>query len=167
MTEIETSPITATRGYLPRRDPLERFEVDGHSSEIGSYLGGFDALGNALPSRLEGGTIESIDEDLTSPPKGLFDQLSRRETIRVCRITAFLASAFVHETERDPVDRPPASLARPLYRSSRWLGRRPVLSYDLLCLHNFRRPDGGHEIWIDNLDTLQAFTSLEHSPGVT
>ncbi|WP_255169271.1 indoleamine 2,3-dioxygenase [Natrononativus amylolyticus] len=151
--------IDERRGFLPEEDPLTRFEPAGDGA-VDAYLRRLDEFGERLPSLLAEGELRPLVEDLETPPDGLLEGLSDRETVRLCLLSGFLASGYVNRIGADPVDRLPAGVAVPLYRSSRRLGRKPILSYDLLCLHNFRRrdPDGG--LVLGNLETVQQFTDL-------
>ena len=152
--------IDERRGFLPDEDPLTRFDTTrGDGSD--AYLRRLDDLGARLPGLLDEGELRPLVDDLEAPPDGLLDGLTDRETIRLCLLSGFLASGYVNQIGADPVDRLPAGAAVPLYRTSRRLGRKPILSYDLLCLHNFRRrdPDGG--LVLENLGTVQQFTDLE------
>ncbi|WP_306061818.1 PrnB family protein [Natronococcus wangiae] len=152
--------VTATRGFLPESDPLLAFDTGDYDRPIANYLREFDRLGAELPGRLEDGTLRPAVRDLEPPPDGLFEVLSGRETIRLCLLSGFFASAYVNEIGADPVDRLSAGAAVPLYRTSQRFGRKPILSYDMLCLHNWQRrePDSGFDA--ENLDTVQQFTSL-------
>lgn len=158
---VSVAPVSEARGFLPEEDPIDRLETGRHRPAVESYLDALESAAESLPDRLDANEIRSIDEDLPRPPDGLVDELSDRETVRVCQANAFLASAYVHEIGSEPADRLPAAIAVPLYRSSARLGRQPILAYDLLCLHNFRRldPDDGFDL--DNLDTVQEFTHLD------
>jgi indoleamine 2,3-dioxygenase len=158
---IRADCVSSSRGFLPEHDPVRSFDVEERSGPIESYLEALDRHGRELPAHIEDGTVRSIHRDLEEPPAGLFDELSRRETVRVCQIAAFLASAYVHHLGSDPVEQLPERIAVPLYRSAKRLGRQPVLSYDLLCLHNFRRLNPAEPISLDNIDTIQEFTTLE------
>jgi indoleamine 2,3-dioxygenase len=158
-----TAPLALgdERGFLPREGPLPAFRTDRHGSAVASYLERLDELGAGLPDLLEVGDLRSAVRDLETPPVGLFDELSGREVVRVCLLSGFFASGYVNRIGSDPVDRLPAGAAVPLYRSSGLLGRKPILSYDVLCLHNWRRrdPDGGFAV--ENLDTIQQFRTLD------
>lgn len=152
--------VSADRGFLPEADPLTAFDVDRHEPAVGQYLRAIDRLGSELPDRLAAGTVRPAVDDLRTPPEGTFASLTDREAVRLCTLCGFFASAYVHEPGADPVDRLPAGAAVPLYHTSRRFGRKPILSYDVLCLHNWYRrdPDGG--LTPENLDTVQQFTAL-------
>lgn len=157
LTEYDVTP---TRGFLPESDPLLAFETSKRDRAVANFLREYDRLGTELPGRLEDGTLRPAVRDLEPPPNGLFEAISEREAVRLCLLSGFFASAYVHEIGADPVDRLPAGVAVPLYRTSQRFGRKPILSYDVLCLHNWQRrdPDAGFDV--DNLDTVQQFTSL-------
>lgn len=152
--------ITERRGFLPDEDPLARFDVDRHDGAVGDYLSTLDGLGDRLPTLLEDGESRAAIEALDAPPEGLFEALSDRECVRLCLLSGFFASGYVHEVGSGPVDSLPEGVAVPLYRTSRRLGRKPILAYDLLALHNFRRVDPAEGVVLDNLDTLLEFTTL-------
>lgn len=153
--------VDAERGFLARPDPLVSFDPGRHDGRVGEYLTRLDELGAALPERLEAGDLRPAVRDLGPPPDGTFADLTERELVRVRQLTSFLASAYVNEIRADPVDRLPAGAAVPLYRSSSLLDRRPVVAYDVLCLHNFRRDDTGGGFEVETVDTVQQFTSLD------
>lgn len=157
----QSSGIDLSRGFLPGTDPLVEFDVERHDRPVGVHLERLDQLGAALPELLETGSLRPAVRSLDPPPEGLFDGLTHRETVRVRQLAAFLASAYVHRIGADPVERLPEGVAVPLYRSSDRLDRKPVLSYDVLCLNNFRRepPDDGFAV--ENLDPVQRFTRLD------
>lgn len=152
--------LDGERGFLPAEDPLIAFKTDGHRPSVAGYLKRLDKLGAELPDRLEDGDLRLAVQDLEMPPDGLFDQLSGREVVRVCLLSGFFASGYVNEIGSEPVDQIPAGAAVPLYRSSELLGRKPILSYDVLCLHNWRRLDTDGGFALDNLDTVQQFRNL-------
>jgi len=152
--------VTERRGFLPTEDPLARFDVDGHRPAVADYLSTLDGLGERLPEHLDAGESRPAIEALDPPPDGLFDDLTRRECVRLCLLSGFFASGYVHEIGSDPVDRLPEGVAVPLYETSQRLGRKPILAYDLLALHNFRRVDPAEGVVLDNLDTLLEFTTL-------
>lgn len=153
--------VDAERGFLARPDPLVAFDPGCHDGRVGEYLARLDDLGATLPERLEAGDLRPAVRNLEPPPDGALSDLTERELVRVRQITSFLASAYVNEVGADPVDRLPAGAAVPLYRSSSLLDRRPVVAYDVLCLHNFRRDDPGGGFDVETVDTVQQFTSLD------
>ena len=140
---LDRYEVTAERGFLPERDPLVRFDVDRHDRPVANYLRTFDRLGAELPDRLADGGLRPAVESLPTPPDGTFESLTDRETVRLCLLAGFFASGYVNRIGADPVDRLPAGAAVPLYHTSRRLGRQPILSYDVLCLHNWRRDGSG------------------------
>lgn len=160
---LATHGVTETRGFLPTKDPLERFPTEELPSVVTPYLEELDALMEDLPRLLDSGEFRSVVRRLDEPPAGLFDVLDRRETVRLCQVSSFLASGFVHQPDSPAVDRLPAATAIPLYRTSVSLGRKPILAYDVLCLHNFRRrsPTETDGFELDNLDAVHLFTDLE------
>lgn len=153
--------VDEERGFLPDEDPLPRFPTDGRRGPVGTYLRELDRLGEALPDRLRDGDARPAVEALETPPDGTVDALTDQEVVRLCLLGAFFASGYVHQIGSDPVDRVPAGAAVPLYRASRRLGRKPMLSYDLLCLHNFRRLDPDDGLAVENVSPVQRFTDLE------
>jgi indoleamine 2,3-dioxygenase len=157
---LETYGITERRGFLPNEDPLVRFDVDSHGPERGAYLAELDRLGERLPELLAAGESRPELDRLDTPPDGLFDALSERELVRVCLLTGFFASGYANEIGSEPVDSLPAGVAVPLYRTSQRLGRKPILSYDLISLRNFERVDPDAGMALETLETLQQFTSL-------
>ena len=157
---LQRHGITESRGFLPNEDPLVRFDTSGYGSAVAEYLASLDALGGRLPELLDAGESRPVLDDLTPPPDGLVDGLSQRAVQRLCLLTGFFASGYVNEIGSGPVDSLPAGVAVPLYRSSQRLGRKPILSYDTIGLHNFRRLDPAGELTLDNLDTVQQFTAL-------
>jgi len=146
------------RGFLPPRDPLCEFDAERHTGDIGEYLRTLNRLGHRLPDLLDTGELRSAVRSLEAPPVGTLDDLNEREFTRLCLLSGFLASGYVNLIGAEPVDVLPRGVAVPLYETSREIGRKPILSYDLLCLHNFRRPDPAGDITLDNLDTVQQFT---------
>lgn len=157
---IERYTITAERGFLPNEDPLVAFDTDRHRPAVGSYLAALDDIGERLPELLESGEARPAVEALPGPPANLLGALSERETARLCLLAGFFASGYVNQIGSEPVDRLPASVAVPLYRASDALGRKPMLSYDHICLHNFQRRNEDGGLTLDNLDTVQQFTPL-------
>lgn len=159
---IDRHGIDADRGFLPNRDPLERFPRDAHDPTLDDYLRGMDLLGADLPALLADGTFREAATDLSPPPAGAIDALTDREVIRLCKLSAFFASGYVHQRDAEPAKRLPAGIARPLYRTSQRLQRRPILAYDLLVLHNFRRRGSGTDAFDpEHLEAIQQFTTLD------
>jgi len=78
-------------------------------------------------------------------------------------LSGFFASTYVNHDlpDGDSVSTLPAGIAVPLYETSMEIGRKPILSYDLLCLHNFQRKDPDEDISLDNLDLIQSFTHYD------
>ena len=159
LAAAERFDITEETGFLPSEDPLVQFEPDTHRQSTRSYLATLDELGRDLPDLLEACEARPRIEALPDPPDGLLDELSDREVVRLCLLSGFFASGYVNQFDSEPADRLPAGVAMPLYRTSKRLGRKPMLSYDLLCLHNFQRLDAGNGLTLDNLDTVQQFTT--------
>ena len=153
--------IDAERGFLARPDPLVAFDRERHEGPFGEYLARLDELGASLPERLETGSLRPAVRELDPPPEAGFAELTDRELVRLRQLSAYLASAYVNEIGADPVDRLPAGAAVPLYRSSSLLGREPVIAYDVLCLHNFRRADPAAGFDVEDVDTVQQFTRLD------
>lgn len=157
----EAYDLTAERGFLPERDPLTAFDTTGYGAAASSYLQRLDEVAAALPDHVEDGDVRSVTESLDAPPDGLLDSLSDREATRACQIAGFYASAYANQLGTDPVDRIPAGAAVPLYECSKRFGRKPILSYDLLCLRNYRRKDPSGGFDVENLDALLQFRNLE------
>ena len=158
---LEATGVGEERGFLPPEDPLAGFDTDRHGDGVAAYLRRLDELGRALPDLLEAGEVRPPLESLPTPPPGLIADLTDREVVRLCLLSGFFASGYVNQIGADPVDRLPAGVAVPLYRTSRELGRKPILSYDLLTLHNFRRRDPDAGLAVENVDPVQRFTSLD------
>jgi len=152
--------IDERRGFLSNEDPLVRFGVDGHRPAVADYLAALDELGEDLPALLEDREAKRAIDALEAPPEGFLDDLTEREKERLCLLTGFLASGYVNQLDSEPVDRLPAGIAVPLYDTSQSFGRKPIISYDFLCLHNFQRRDAEEGFTLDNLDTVQQFTTL-------
>jgi len=157
---IERYGITGDRGFLPNEDPLTEFDTDGHRGEVSEYLGRMDRLGERLPTLLAEGEARPAVETLETPPDGILEALSEREISRLCLLSGFFASGYVNEIGSGSVDRLPAGAALALYRTSEYLGRKPITSYDMISLENFRRLDPEAGLTVENLDVLQRFTPL-------
>lgn len=153
--------LTADRGFLPERDPPAAFDTTPYGATESAYLRRLDEAAAALPDHVEDGDVRAVTESLDAPPEGLPDSLSDREAIRACQIAGFYASAYANQLDTDPIDSIPAGAAVPLYECSKRFGRKPILSYDLLCLHNYRREDPSGGFDVENLDTLLQFRNLE------
>lgn len=151
------------RGFLPTEDPLTEFDTDRHPPEISSYLQRFDQLGSELPNLIESGEVRSALRSLDPPPDEIITRLDEREITRLCKLSAFFASAYVHydHPDAEAVSTIPAGIAIPLYETSVSIGRKPILAYDLLCLHNFRRKDPDGELSPDNSDHIERFTHYD------
>ena len=101
-----------------------------------------ERLGGELPELLQSHGLRRSVDQLGVLEEGVFNGLRKGELIMAARIYAFLASGYVHQVGEEKVKKIPRSLAVPLYRLSKRLGRRfPILSYDLYCLNNWRRVD--------------------------
>lgn len=157
---LDTHDITESRGFLPGSDPLAAFNTPSHDEAVASYLDELDDIGQQLPNLLESRSFRPVAEELTPPPRELFDTLSQREIERLCLLSSFFASGYIHEIGSPSVQRLPAGVAVPLYRTSMYLGRKPIAAYDTICLRNFtmRDPDVGFEV--DNIKPVQRFTNL-------
>lgn len=153
--------ISERRGFLPASDPLETFETDGFGSKTAAYLTELDGIAVQIPSLLDAGTLRSEVKTLPEMPDGLVNDLTERECWRLCLVSGFLASAYVHDIDNGRVDAIPANVAVPLYKTSRRLERKPILAYDLLCLRNFRRKLNERGFKVENVDTLLDFTTHE------
>lgn len=153
--------ITASRGFLPSRDPLTTFGTDRFDDDVGAYLHRLDQVGRELPTRLTEGTFRSVADELPSPPADLLDRLTEFERQRLCLLTSFFASGYVHEIGSEPVDRLPAGIAVPLHRVSEHLGRKPIAAYDTICLRNFELIEQEPGFEVENIRPIQRFTDLD------
>lgn len=158
-----TEPVQVTdrRGFLPDSDPLESFETDGYGDASAAYLDQLETLGDNLPALLDEDVLRRDVESLPEMPDGLLANLDERERWRLCLLSGFLASAYVHSLGREDAASIPASIAVPLYECSRHFERKPILAYDLLCLRNFRRNEREKGFQPENIDTLLDFTTYE------
>ncbi|SDJ72065.1 indoleamine 2,3-dioxygenase [Halovenus aranensis] len=150
--------VSGGQGFLPETDPLESFDTAEHNPEVSAYLNQMDELARELPALLDGSELRPAVAAL-SAPDGVVQSLSPRECRRLCLVSGFLASAYVHDIGNDPVDHIPTGVAVPLYECSQRLDREPMLAYDVLCLHNFRRETEADGLELTNLDTLVDFTT--------
>lgn len=150
--------VSGGRGFLPSDDPLQSFERAAHSQAIGDYLGRLDELAAELPALLADGSLRPAVDEL-SAPAGVVESLNEHECWRLCLVSGFLASAYVHSIGEDSVAHIPPGVAVPLYDSSQRLERKPMLAYDTLCLHNFSRRAPAEGFALDNLETLVDFTT--------
>lgn len=150
--------VSGGRGFLPGTDPLQSFPTAEHSPKVSRYLERIDALADRLPELLESGELRPAVSGLQMPA-GTVQSLGGREVWRLCLVSGFLASAYVHSIGREPADHLPAGVAVPLYECSQRLNREPMLAYDVLCLHNFRRETAANGLVLDNLETLVDFTT--------
>ncbi|AGB17110.1 Indoleamine 2,3-dioxygenase [Halovivax ruber XH-70] len=156
---LDHHDISRERGFLPERDPLPSFESDAHESPVGAALEAFDRLGAELPARLDEGTVRPAVDSLPELSADAVASLSDREAIRLCTLSGFFASAYVHQVDAASADRLPESVAVPLVETSRRFGRKPILSYDQLCLHNWRRHEPDAALTEPtNLEALVQFT---------
>lgn len=151
--------VSERRGFLPDEDPLVAFQTDSHPPAVRSYLAALDDLAERLPTVLDAEECRTAVDGLEQPPPDLLEELTARERYRLCLVSGFLASGYIHQLGSPSVDRLPASVAVPLYQSSMALGRKPILSYDMIALHNFRRLDPDRGFSLDNLDTVLDFTA--------
>ncbi|MFW6449356.1 MAG: indoleamine 2,3-dioxygenase, partial [Halobacteriota archaeon] len=158
---LETHDITASRGFLPTRDPLTTFDTDRDDGDVAAYLDRLDRLGRELPDRLAEGSFRPAADALPTPPPDLLDDLTEPERERLCLLTSFFASGYVHEVGADPVDRLPAGIAVPLVTVSDHLGRKPIAAYDTICLRNFALDDDEQGFEVENIRPIQRFTGLD------
>ncbi|WP_254861956.1 indoleamine 2,3-dioxygenase [Halovivax gelatinilyticus] len=159
---LDRHAVSAERGFLPERDPLESFSVDRFGADEEATLLAYDRLAEELPVRLEEGTFRDSVDGLSIPPASLYPSLTDREARRLCLLSGFFASAYVHEIGADPVSHLPEPIAVPLVETSRRFGRKPILSYDVLCLHNWRRREPGADLTDPtNLESVERFTTLD------
>lgn len=153
--------ITASRGFLPSRDPLSVFDTDRFDDDVGAYLHMLDQLGRQLPARLAERTFRPVANGLPNPPPNLLARLTEHERQRLCLLTSFFASGYVHEIGSEPVDRLPAGIALPLHRVSDHLGRKPIAAYDTICLRNFMLLEQERGLEVENIRPIQRFTDLD------
>ena len=144
----------ATRGFLPQRDPAQRFPG-------GSPYTMLDEIGSSLPQRLNDPGYRAWCETLTIPE---WSEPVTSDTLPFLRLyyvrSGFLASGYVNQRGVSETHRLPASLARPLCHACALLGRPPILSYDGYALYNWYRIDPQGPIALGNIDTVQNFVSL-------
>lgn len=151
----DTYDVSAARGFLPDRDPLASFDADAPA-----FCGTLDALGAEISALLDADELRPRLRSLDPPAPDAFDTLSYRELVRLYSVAGFLASAYVHKVDADPVEAIPAGVAVPLYESTRRLDRPPILSYDGYALANWRFVDPERGFLPHNLETLTNFVSL-------
>lgn len=164
MAEVKLDEsLDEQRGFLPAPDPLTSFNTNRHNSSISDYLQRMDQLGNELPDLIESGNVRPVLGSLGTPPDGLLDELNEREVIRLCKLSGFFASAYINYGLMSGEEKSvlPAGMAIPLYRTSKEIGRKPILSYDVLCLHNFQRKSPEGSLSVENLDLIQSFTHYD------
>jgi len=164
MSEAELlEEVDKERGFLPARNPLTEFDTDHHRPAVARYLRHLDQLGTELPDLVESDNVRQPLRSIETPPAGLVSELNDREIHRLCQLSGFFASAYVNHDLPDgqSISTLPAGIAVPLYETSMEIGRQPILSYDLLCLHNFQLKDPDGEITLDNLDVVQRFTHYD------
>ncbi|MFC7073837.1 indoleamine 2,3-dioxygenase [Halovenus rubra] len=159
--EPDQAVISADRGFLPDSDPMESFNEEPDFQSSNEFLRELDALTAALPDQLERNQLRPAVEALPAMPEGLVAELNTRGCWRLCLLSGFLGSAYVHHLGKESADSIPASIAVPLYETSQRLGRKPMLAYDVLCLHNFCRHESESGFGLDNIDTLVDFTTHE------
>lgn len=153
--------IDGERGFLPSDDPLDAFSADDVETDADrAYLRTLDRLAASLPDRLDEGSIREAVQAIDPPSEAVVHQLDEPGAIRLCQLAGFLASGYVHQIDSTPVERLPSGVAMPLYHTSVRFGRKPILSYDLLCLHNFRRVDPSEPLEVENIRALTRFTDL-------
>jgi indoleamine 2,3-dioxygenase len=151
--------ITERRGFLPDADPLVSFDLERYDERTATYLRQLEEIGEDLPAILDEGELRAAVDSLPEMPAGVVADLDGPECWRLCLLSGFLASAYVHSIGRDTVDSIPASIAVPLYECSQRFKRKPILAYDLLCLRNFRRIEPAKGFQVENIETLLDFTT--------
>lgn len=149
-----SKPWYASRGFLPKEDPLRAFPPD-------SDLAVLDELGRDLPSLLHDNHFREYARSLRIPP---WTAPLNNETLPALRLyyvrVGFLASAYINQVGEVPANRLPANIAVPLAHACRLLERPPILSYDGYALYNWKRFNPDKPIALGNIDTLQNFVHL-------
>jgi len=140
----ETDVVSASRGFLPKQDPLVRLPSDFEQLE---------RVTACLPKLL---LDDHLYDVLTEMPVCPYEQLSAAELERAMLIFSFLGHAFVWGGQQ-PVNTIPASIAKPWHWLATQLQRPPVLSYASYAMNKWRRldPEGGIEL--GNICLLQNF----------
>lgn len=143
-----------TCGFLPQRDPAQRFSRP--------ELSVLDTLGHDLPSLLEDPGFRKYARALKipawTPPERTDDALAELRLYYV-RL-GFLASAYINHVGQPAEHLLPSNIAVPLVEAARRLERPPILSYDGYALYNWKRFDPAGPIALGNIDTLQNFVHL-------
>lgn len=143
-----------TRGFLPQRDPTQRFSRPDFSV--------LDTLGHDLPSLLEDTGFRNYARGLKlpawTPPEQAEDVLPELRLYYV-RL-GFLASAYINQVGQPAEHLLPSNIAVPFVQAARLLERPPILSYDGYALYNWKRFDAAGPIALGNIDTLQNFVHL-------
>lgn len=147
MREVECNNFCC--GFLPGKDPL---------IELPEKFSFLDELADALPDLL---TERELRPVLNKLDPVSTDTLKDLELNRAHMIYSFLASAYVHAINEDPVKKLPKGISLPLVALSKKLEKeKPNMSYDAYALYNWRRRDRAKGLRIENLDTLITFTTL-------
>lgn len=156
----ELFDLSYERGFLPKEDPVYRF-----TTKRTPELELLEQLGDSIPEMLSSHTLRKVLNSIKPIPPNVFNGLSYGERIMVCRIYAFLTSAYVHQLDEEKVNRIPIGLSLPFCSLSKSLGRNfPILSYDLYALNNWKRKDRNGPIEVGNLETIQNFVRLKDEP---
>jgi indoleamine 2,3-dioxygenase len=142
----------ASRGFLPERDPLTRFDP-------GSPFEVLDTLGHDLPSLLHDSGFREFARELDIPPLPPAEVSVAELRLYYVRL-GFLASAYVNQVGAEPSNLLPKNISIPLCDVCGRLGRPPILSYDGYALYNWKRFNSTKPIALGNIDTVQNFVHL-------
>ncbi|MGY1607865.1 cytochrome b5 domain-containing protein [Geodermatophilus sp. SYSU D00700] len=130
-------PLSATRGFLPTRPPLERLP-ESHAA--------WDDTAARLPALLRDLTVREVLGRMPVLPAGPED-LPDAALQRAATVLGLLAHAHVHSRVPRPAGLP-AGVAVPWAQVRRRLGRppEPVLGYPDLIVHNWRSAAGRDDL---------------------
>ncbi len=145
--ELERFDVSAERGFLPARDPLQRLSPIFKSLE--------DALVK-MPKLL---AAERWGECFVRIPSMNPRLLREDEYERAFLLLSFAAQGRIFEFHRKEVGIPLISenVAVPLSQLAEWLDRPPIMAYASYALHNWRRLDRSKPIALGNIVLMQNF----------
>jgi indoleamine 2,3-dioxygenase len=142
------------RGFLMNPDPLRCLQDSQHEIPGRDSL---EQMASELPTLIATRRLRNIlDEFPVFDFSGVSDDCPSLE--RLMLLYGCFASAYVHMP--DPVKRLPASLAVPLVQLGQIVGRPPMMSYASMVLANWKRTNPEGSLDLENLETLQTFTTL-------
>ena len=136
---------SASRGFLPLQDPLQRLPAAFSAWERAAY---------ALPKLLTTTRVRSFLEKLPAFPVSKLKSEAERE--RAMLLLSYFGHAYVWG-EAAAAARLPSNLAAPWHAVAQKLGRPPVLSYASYALHNWRRMDPRGPVALGNIVLIQNF----------